>query len=246
VLITLPVSQPDQTGAQKEVTVIASGKFDQAQFKAALEKRHPNLQTKKNKKRTIFVTNEFDVGFLSKSKVLFTGGSDSYRKAAWATSSKTSLKSNKDITGLMKSIDTQKGLWLTANLKGVPQAPGSPEMNGAAMKLDITKGLEFELVARLKKAEDAAAARTQVDGMKSQAASNPMLAMMGLGPFVTNLNATNRKSDLRITSHLNEPELRDLITKVSALAKQQAGAGGMPMQAPPASSMPAGPKADFN
>ncbi len=208
-------------------------------------KRFPDMKVTGEKEAAVYDVGAFKFALPAKDVFVLGVGSEPFVEATFATikGPKLSASKNSDVVASMNSIDTKKGLWMVGITREVPQQ--GPKMNRAGLTIDLKSGLIFKMVADMANKKDAEQAVKDFEGLKVQA-SNPMVAMTGAAPLVSNLKASSKKTSVTVNSSMNSKEFALMVTQMKNIIAQ----GSQPMAPAPSPSKPApsndGVEADFN
>jgi hypothetical protein len=99
------------------------------------------------------------------------------------------------------------------------------------MEMDFASGLDMEMLAQMDSADDANKSVEQMKSMKSQGASNPMVAMLGAKPLLDNLKITSSGSKVRFNTEMSPKEFDSMVAAITQMAQSQ-GMGGAPAAQP--------------
>jgi len=218
------VGNPSQPQVQDSVAVL-TGKIGPKKVVAAATKQFGKLAKRKQGKMTIYTADSFEFAFVEPHTLVMVN-EGAFAKKVWAAvaDAKQSAGANAHVTKLMKSVDTSKGLWVTAWTKGMPQSRG-PKMDGAAVAVDVRSGLNINIKSTMATKKDADTAMQQVEGMKKQGGKNPMILMMGVKPLIDNLTTTRQKKIVDMKTHMAKSEVAAMVQKLKAMQQQPAPMG---------------------
>jgi hypothetical protein len=138
-----------------------------------------------------------------------------------------SAADNVELVNLCRRIDARRALWFAAlvpldlrqMLLADPKHDHAASVTRLAAALDLGPGLTAELVADLSNAGDARALVERIQATVREAKRNAAVLMLGLGPYLDALDARADGPTLRVTVALAEPQVVDLLDRLSALAR---------------------------
>lgn len=247
-VLSIPEAKGDPNNPKRHFTMVANGDFDEKKLVAGLKKEHDDIKKSKKGKRTVYATGEFEFTFLEDGLLWVTAGPESYRKQAWKglnESKKHSMKANKLLTALLADVDTSQGFWLLGDTSKIDAqgAQGGKQPQSVGMSMDITEGLDVNMLTDMPSEDDAKSLVDQVDQLK-QSGGHPMMSMVGAGPLLANLSATQDGTKIRATTKMTAPEFDTLIQKVKQMAAAQGQMGSSPAGPTQTAPKKAAPKKD--
>lgn len=109
-------------------------------------------------------------------------------------------------------LDRGHTLWFS-----MTAPPGTPGITGMRGYLDVQAGVDAMLTATATSAEEAAAAVSQFDAMKAEAAADPMIAQFGLASTIQGATATANGADVTVTASIDASTWSTLSATLTAL-----------------------------
>lgn len=254
VLLAFPkVADATKKKGADSLSVVVNGKFDKTRLLEAARKRYPAMKTTGEGENAKYEMETFTFSFASPTNLVLTMGKDEFIQATWTAvaSKKASAAANKEVTRVMKQINTSRGLWLVGITKEMNQTSGA-QMNSAGLTVDLTNGLQMEMIGNMATVKDAKQAEKEFSDLRKQG-ENPMVAMVGAKSLVDNLKASRKKKVVTMTTRMSQPEFDNMTKQMGAILAQ----GSTPMPRPtgaatvtPGKAEPApsskGVDADFN
>jgi hypothetical protein len=250
-------TSPQASSAPASVVVL-QGKLDSKKVLASARKKLGKLKMTKHGSVEVYSGSGIDMAFVDDG-TLVLADQGKHAKNTWkaVNDPEKAASANPQIQSLMKLIPGQKGLWVAMETGGLTPTPDSPEMDGAAMTLDVASGVALDFHSKFQKEKDAKAALDQFKQMKSQSGNDPLVAMLGAKPLLDNLDAKlEKKTVLAMTTSMSEAELKSLIARLKAMSQAPPPTTGAPTSGPqsgpttgkPANTAPTGKgaNADFN
>lgn len=247
-VLSIPEAKGDPNNPKRHFTMVANGDFDEKKLVAGLKEEHDDIKKTKKGKRTVYATGEFEFTFLGDGLLWVTAGPESYRDQAWKgldESKKHSMKANKLLTGLLTDVDTSQGFWLLGDTSKIDAqgAQEKPQPRSVGLSMDITKGLDMKMLTDMPSEDDAKSLVDQVDQLK-EGGGHPMMSMVGAGPLLANLSATQDGTKIRANTKMTAPEFDSMIQKVKQLAASQGQMGASPAAPTQTGPKKATPKTD--
>ncbi|MEZ4462916.1 MAG: hypothetical protein R3E66_24945 [bacterium] len=240
---------PNQASGQDTLSLAVRGKFDRTKLIAALTKRSPDHKVEGEGPTARHLVGEFTLAFITDTDLVMTVGDPGFQAKTWTATQnkKESALSNKAISAMSPKVNLTRGMWLIGLTDGLPQ--NGAKMNVAGLTVDLVSGLKVDIVGTMNSKEDVKKSLEDFENLKKEA-SNPMVAMMGATPLVTNLKSSSKGLDIMVTTNMTATELQNMVTmlKSSLAAGSQPMAPNVPGDKQPTST-PAptkGADADFN
>lgn len=149
-----------------------------------------------------------------------------------------SAADNAELVRLATRIGRRAGraLWFAAIvpldvrrlLMADPRGDTAASVTRLAAAADLGPVLDAEMVADLSNSEDARLLVERINTSVRQAKGNARVLMLGLGPYLDALTARAEGPTLRVTVSLAEPQVKDLLDRLSAFARLARAAPGKP------------------
>lgn len=250
----VPLLDVEKSLAERTYSVAISGKFDSKKLLETLQAKKVAFKTSELGKKKLYTADNIAFTFPKDGVLLVTSGPDAYRTRALSP-----LKgADKSVTKagyfqrIFKDVKSASGVWVVANAASGP----NPKSKELAVSLDISSGLAAEILMEMVDETSAAAALEHAQAQIQASASNPMLAMVGAKPLLTNIKSTHKGTRVTHTTKMSPQELDVLVRNargfVEGQMKKQMGAksGSAKPAADGKAPAPAGPvktiKADFD
>jgi hypothetical protein len=222
-----------QQQQEREFAMAISGTFDKKKLLAAIKKQDSDVKTEKIGGLEFYKSDDVWLAVPKNGLALMTAGDDAYVKKNIATfgNKKDAMTSKKLVKKMLSEVDTSEDIWIAGDMTGVPSNSGGPSPNALGMEMDFASGLDMEMLAQMDSADDANKSVEQMKSMKSQGASNPMVAMLGAKPLLDNLKITSSGSKVRFNTEMSPKEFDSMVAAITQMAQSQ-GMGGAPAAQP--------------
>lgn len=244
---SLFVALPGDAEQSHEYAMLLRGSFTSEAVigcarRAALDNTKQELQEVDYNGHKLYTTNQSDLmTVLDKGLVAF-GGKGWLRKVVDLHDGRApagqGAKEHKELTALLKRTRTDQAFWGAGliparardSLRRNSQLGAAATMQSLFGSLDAQKGLELHLAVDL---DSEAAASDMAGRIKEQlgaARKNATVQLMGLSGYFDTIKVAAQKNTLASDIELTQPQVDDLATRLSGLAKQflsQAGSSDL-------------------
>ncbi len=197
-----------------------------------------------------FVRGDAQFQALGSDTIAIAQGNESYRQRA--TSQIGSGPGSAFTAGLSKIGNGQGLYFLTApDIDEETRAMGA-DAEFAGVGLHLGDSVRLTILLTLSEEERAEAMATEVQQIREQAASNPMVTMFGARPLLDNLSIRQNSADLLIATSLTNAQAENLLSQVLRLTQtnmqlqQPLGGDRLPEPGPSQEVPRDGADADFN
>ena len=220
---------PDDARQSGQFALVIEGEgFDEQRLVAyARAETGAKLEGRRHGRHTLYGSGGTSGFFLGQNRFVLGAGGWADAMADLADGGKGSAADNAELLHLVKRVNAGRALWFAAvvpmdlrrSLMKEPKLESAGSMTRVAASADLGPGLEAELVADLSNAADAARLLARIQTTLKEARRNAKVLMLGLGPYLDALDARADGPALRVKLTLAEPQVRDLIDRLGAVAR---------------------------
>jgi hypothetical protein len=237
-----PSKKPDKL---QKYTLVIKGHFKKKSVSDLIS------EAKKKKAKDPKVKKQLDnlsIYTPSNGLAVLISGTPKYRAQTKANlKSGKNLGSSKRLKGVMGKIDSSAHIWFAG-----ADPTGRRKIEQLGITLSLKDGLHIDGYGQCTSVAEAKKKTKQLKALRKQGAGNPMLAMFGVGPLLSNLDIKRSKKDIETSSSMSSEEFSQLIKKVqymmnrtgSMLGNPKGGSAPAPMKSSPGSGSKAPSKSD--
>lgn len=223
-------------------TLAVSGTFNQEELLQAARERFGGVVERKEGKISVLRSENLEFGFISANTFVMATGPDPFLKSLWTAVATTGGQRNAAFVNLKKDVGASQHIWLLLDTRSA-QASQGPKTEMAGMGVRLNPGLQLTVLSKMASEDDALEAAGQAQAMKENSANDPMMALMGVGPLIQNLEVSHEEKEMRMTSSMTEGQTRALLTRILAILQRSTSLQQGPMRttqtpAPPADQPP--------
>ncbi|MCA9559366.1 MAG: hypothetical protein H6704_14200 [Myxococcales bacterium] len=232
---------PNGFQKSEQMAVVVEADVDQKKVVEALKKeagpeKAAQVKEQKYGGATLYQAPKGEtLAFLGDKRIVF-GTGEQVKKAIDAKGGKGNLGAKSPLSGLVKNTDTSKHIWFAAALPPEMRqqmGPQGKDFESVSGSLDLAKGIGLRLNIGTTNPEAAQKMATELLKQAKEAAAQPMMAAMGIGPALAGMKAEAKGKSLAIAIDLNEQQVQQLKTMVGMMMAGAAAGKAAPAMPPP-------------
>ena len=232
---------PNGFQKSEQMAVVVEADVDQKKVVEALKKeagpeKAAQVKEQKYGGATLYQAPKGEtLAFLGDKRIVF-GTGEQVKKAIDAKGGKGNLGAKSPLSGLVKNTDTSKHIWFAAALPPEMRqqmGPQGKDFESVSGSLDLAKGIGLRLNIGTTTPEAAQKMATELLKQAKEAAAQPMMAAMGIGPALAGMKAEAKGKSLAIAIDLNEQQVQQLKTMVGMMMAGAAAGKAAPAMPPP-------------
>lgn len=253
---------------KSDMTFVLAGKLKQATLLKLAKAKGVDFKESKSGKLTLYSKDNLTLVFPKDGLIWGVSGAEGYRKKAVETlkSSKNTVESSSYFKDMIADTKDKRSLWAIVDMAAAqaPLAEVDPKTAAktASLSLDLASGMAIDVLLEMATKEGAKAAADELKAQALASAKNPMVAMVGAGPFLKNLKVDHKGTRVSTASSMTSAEFDKLVTVATQMmaakfnnaaptpqsATPGAGKKDAPAQKPKKPKKPkkSGANADFN